>query len=155
MLRPLLPGLLAPNERNGRVQAQAMAIAGDQSAAGLVIVIVDDDAAVRNSLEFSLEIEGLIVHSYASGAELLADQGLSPPDCLVVDQKLSGMSGLELIGRLREERHLSAPAILITSNPSLELRLRAERAGVPIVEKPLLGNTLLEMIRDVVDGRGN
>jgi FixJ family two-component response regulator len=120
---------------------------------GLVVVIVDDDMAVRNSLEFSLELEGLTVHSYANAAEVLADEGLAPCDCLVVDQKLPGMSGLDLIGKLRE-RQVAAPAILITSNPGLELRQRAKRAGVPIVEKPLLGNALLEMIRTVVDARG-
>ena len=113
------------------------------------VVIVDDDLAVRKSLEFSLEIEGLTVRSYASGAELLEDGDLSRCDCLVIDQKLTGMNGLDLIGQLRERRN-SVPAILITSHPSLSLRERARRAGVPIVEKPLLGNALLEMIRAVV-----
>ena len=59
------------------------------------------------------------------------------------------MSGLDLIGLLRARR-IVAPAILITSNPGQGLRERAMRAGVPIVEKPLLGNTLSEMIRTVV-----
>jgi FixJ family two-component response regulator len=120
-------------------------------AAGLEVVIVDDDLAVRNSLEFSLEIEGLTVRSHASGAELLEDGDLARCDCLVIDQKLADMSGLDLIGRLRERRN-SVPAILITSQPSLALRERARRAGVPIVEKPLLGNALLETIRAVVRG---
>jgi FixJ family two-component response regulator len=62
------------------------------------------------------------------------------------------MSGLELIARLRD-RDISAPAILITSHASLALRERAERANIPIVEKPLLGNALLDAIRDALRGR--
>ena len=119
---------------------------------GLVVVVVDDDVAVRNSLEFSLKIEGYRVRSHADGEELLADTDLASCDCLIVDQKLSSTSGLDLIGVLRKRR-IATPAILITSHPSPALRERATRAGVPIVEKPLLGNALPEMIRAVVHGR--
>jgi FixJ family two-component response regulator len=56
------------------------------------------------------------------------------------------MTGLELIGRLRD-RNIAAPAILIISHPSMALSTRAANAGVPLVEKPLLGDTLLESIR--------
>ena len=119
---------------------------------GFVVVIIDDDLAVRNSLKFSLEIEGLIVRSYATGAELLGAGDLAPCDCFVVEQRMPGISGLELIAQLRE-RDISAPAILITSHASLALRERAQNADVPIVEKPLLGNALLDAIRDVVRGR--
>jgi hypothetical protein len=51
---------------------------------------------------------------------------------------------------LLRARLFAAPAILITSHPSPSLRERAQRAGVPIVEKPLLGNALFDKIRDVV-----
>jgi hypothetical protein len=50
---------------------------------------------------------------------------------------------------VRRHRHVSAPAILITGDPSLTVRERARKASVPIVEKPLLGNALLQKIRDV------
>jgi two-component system, LuxR family, response regulator FixJ len=112
------------------------------------VVVVDDDPAVCNSLKFSLEIEGLTVRSYATGAELLRADDLALCSCLVVDQNMPGINGLDLIGLLRA-RHIVAPAILITSHPSPSLRERARTAGVPIVEKPLLGNTLLDTIRDV------
>jgi two-component system, LuxR family, response regulator FixJ len=114
-----------------------------------VVVIVDDDLAVRNSLKFSLEIEGLTVHSFATGVELLNAIDLTLCDCLVVDQKMPAMSGLDLIAQLRD-RHISAPAILITSDPSPSLREQAKKADIPIVEKPLLGDALLDRIRDVV-----
>lgn len=124
------------------------------SSRGLVVIVVDDDLAVRNSLKFALEIEGLTVHGFATGAELLNAISLSLCDCLVIDQNMPGMSGLDLIAELRD-RHNSTPAILITSNPSPALCEEARRADVRIVEKPLLGNGLLDEIRRVVgDGPG-
>jgi two-component system, LuxR family, response regulator FixJ len=116
---------------------------------GYVVIVIDDDLAVRNSLKFSLEIEGLTVRSYATGAELLSAGDLALCNCLVVDQNMPGMNGLDLIALVRA-RSFAAPAILITSHPSPSLRDRAQKAGVPIVEKPLLGNALLDKIRDVV-----
>jgi len=122
---------------------------GGSAVPGYVVIIIDDDLAVRNSLKFSLEIEGLTVRSYATGSELLGAGDLALCNCLVVDQNMPGMNGLDLITLLRA-RHFAAPAILITSHPSPSLRERAQQAGVPIVEKPLLGNALLDKIRDVV-----
>jgi two-component system, LuxR family, response regulator FixJ len=122
------------------------------SIPGFVVIVVDDDLAVRNSLKFSLEIEGLAVRSYATGAALLSAGDLALCSCLVVDQKMPGISGLDLIAQLRE-RLVAAPAILITSHPSLSVRQRAAKADVPIVEKPLLGNALLDKIRDVAGKR--
>jgi two-component system, LuxR family, response regulator FixJ len=116
------------------------------SSTELIVIVVGDDLAVRKSLKFWLELEGLTVRSYASGAELLAAGELTRCDCLVIDEKIPASSGLHLIAQLRD-RDFSAPAILITSQPSLSLRDQAEKAGVPIVEKPLLGNGLLDAIR--------
>jgi two-component system response regulator FixJ len=118
----------------------------------IVVIVTDDDVAVRKSLEFSLEIEGLAVRSYATGAELLSASDLELCDCFVIDQKMPGMSGLDVIAMLRDRR-ISAPAILITSQPSKSVRDRAEKAAIPIVEKPLLGNALIDKIRDVVRDR--
>ena len=125
---------------------------GELTVPGLVVMVIDDDLAVRNSLEFSLEIEGLRVRSYATAAEVLSASDLALCDCFVVDQKMPGMSGLELIATLRD-RHVWAPAILITSQPSVSVRERAEKADIPIVEKPLLGNALLDKIRDVIGSK--
>jgi two-component system, LuxR family, response regulator FixJ len=116
------------------------------SNTGLVVVVIGEDLAVRSSLKFWLELEGLTVRSYASGAELLAAGDLTHCDCLVIDEKIPASRGLHLIAQLRE-RDFSAPAILVTSQPSMSLRDQAEKAGVPIVEKPLLGNGLLDTIR--------
>jgi two-component system, LuxR family, response regulator FixJ len=118
-----------------------------------VVVVVDDDPAVRNSLKFSLEMEGFYVRSYANADELLSLGDLASCSCLVIDQRLPGMSGLDLIAALRA-RQVVAPAILITSHPSTALSEQAARTHVPIVEKPLLGNGLLDKIHDAVATQG-
>ncbi len=117
-----------------------------------VVGIVDDDPAVRNSLKFSLEVEGYAVGIYASADELLQDRELGRFRCLVIDQHLPGLSGLDLVGRLRE-RQIPVPVILITSHSPRALISRAAQSGVPIVEKPLLGNALLDKIHDLVGSR--
>ena len=121
-----------------------------QAAPESIVAVVDDDPAVRNSLKFSLETEGFSVRLYASGAELLKDAALADYGCLIVDQSMPAMSGLELIVRLRD-RSIAVPVILTISKPSAALRQRAANAGVPIVEKPLLGNALVDEIRLIVE----
>ena len=116
-------------------------------SAGRLVVVVDDDPAVRNSLKFSLEVEGFTVRDYSSANELLREAEIADAGCLVIDYHLPEMNGLEVLSRLRERR-VAAPAILITSHPSASVRRRAAAAGVCIVEKPLLGNALMEGIRN-------
>jgi two-component system, LuxR family, response regulator FixJ len=118
----------------------------DLSLARSVVVIVEDDPAVRNSLKFSLELEGFDVRTYASGADLLDAHDVCAGSCLVIDQRMPDLSGLDLITMLRD-RQISAPAILITSHPNAWVRKRAADAHVPIIEKPLLGNALVDQIR--------
>jgi two-component system, LuxR family, response regulator FixJ len=111
-----------------------------------LIVVVEDDEAVRDSLQFSFVIEGFAVRAFSSGQQLLAETSLPAGDCFVVDQNMPGMCGLDLISTLRA-RDLTAPAILITSHPSAAVRDRAAAAGVSIVEKPFLDFTLLNSVR--------
>jgi len=109
-----------------RAQAKAMKNQGKASNSGVVVVVISDDLAVRNSLKFWLEIEGLTVRGYVSGADLLGAGDLTRCNCYVVDQKMSGTSGLDLIAQLRD-RHFTAPAILIASHPSRSLRERPKK----------------------------
>ena len=113
-----------------------------------VVGVVDDDPAVRNSLKFSLEIDGFAVGVYASADELLSDSNIDRFRCLVIDQHMPGMNGLDLVTKLRE-RQLKVPVILITSHPPKLLVVSADRVGVPIIEKPLLGNALQDKIREL------
>ncbi|MFI4995826.1 MAG: response regulator [Hyphomicrobiales bacterium] len=111
-----------------------------------VIAVVDDDADVRDSLKFSLEVEGFRVRSFANGSELLRDAGLENLGCLIIDYHMPDMSGLELIERLRQ-RGLSIPSILVSNDPSRVIGRRASVAGVLLMEKTKLAETLIEAIR--------
>jgi len=113
-----------------------------------LIAVVDDDLAVCNSLKFSLELEGFAVRAYRSGAEFLAAGNFGDCSCFIIDQRMPGMSGMELIAELRE-RKVSIPAILVISQPNKVLSARAAEAQVPIIEKPLLSNALVDKIREV------
>lgn len=110
-----------------------------------VVIVVDDDPAVCSSLKFSLELEGFSVRPFGSAAEFLK-AGAADADCLVIDQRMPTMSGMELIAKLRAQNILT-PAVLIVSQPNAAVTARAAKAGVPIVEKPFLGNALLDRIR--------
>ena len=121
----------------------------DGAVATPVVIIVDDDEAVCESLKFALELEGLAVRTYSKGAELFDDLELRNCACFIVDQRLPGMTGMELVAALRE-RHITAPMILITSNPTVILREQAAKAAIPILEKPLLGSALFERVREAI-----
>ena len=76
---------------------KAMKNQGKAPSSGVVVIVISDDLAVRNSLKFWLEIEGLTVRSYVSGADLLSAGDLARCDCYVVDQKTSATSALNLV----------------------------------------------------------
>lgn len=118
--------------------------------AGAALVLVDDDPALLHALSFAFETQGYDVRPYASAESLLAATATwEGPACLVLDQKLPGRTGLQLLEELRA-RAVTAPAILITSNPTRAIRVAAAAAGVEIVEKPLLGGTLESKVRDAL-----
>lgn len=105
------------------------------------LVLVDDDMAVRSGVTFALRTEGYTVEAFADGESVLA--GEPRADCYIVDDRLAGgMSGIDLIGELRANA-IDTPAILITTNPPPEIVRKAQELGAPIVEKPLIGATLV------------
>lgn len=110
------------------------------------VIVVDDDDAVRNSLKFALELEGLSVHLFKGGAELLAEADLPQAGCFVIDYNMPGMSGIELMGRLRQ-RQIHSPAILIASQVTDDLNGLAARSGFRrVLEKPLHDSELFDSI---------
>jgi two-component system, LuxR family, response regulator FixJ len=111
-----------------------------------VVIVVDDDNAVRNSLKFSLKLDGFAVRAYGCAGELLESLDSLECACFVIDQNMPGMRGLDLIAKLRERR-ISSPAILITGDPSAAVIDRAKRADIRIVEKPFLNPALVDGIR--------
>jgi FixJ family two-component response regulator len=128
------------------VQQEAIKVPIGQTARPPVIAIVDDDAAVCGSLKFVLELEGFVVRAFGSAAELLAAGDVGDYDCLVVDQAMPGLSEMELIAGLRSQK-VTTPAIIVISDPNAALSARAAAADIPIIEKPLFGNTLFDEIR--------
>lgn len=115
------------------------------SAPPPTLLLVDDDVALRSALKFALELDGYRVQTFASGEALLAADLPARNVCLVVDENLPGMGGLDSVGALRA-RSQDLPALLITSHPGPELRRRAGRMRVPIIEKPLIDDRLIRNI---------
>jgi two-component system response regulator FixJ len=114
-----------------------------------VILIVDDDEAVRKSLRSLMESEGFAVRAFSNGHDLLEEASLPAIGCLVVDYHMPAMNGLELVSALRG-RGVSIPAILITANPTEYVRDQAAAIAVSVVEKPRLGSYLLDCVREAV-----
>ncbi|HWA68451.1 MAG TPA: response regulator [Rhizomicrobium sp.] len=114
------------------------------------MLVVDDDRAVRDSLKFSLELEGFQVETYASGSQLFCNGALAGADCLVLDLKMPGMDGFGVMSQLHA-RLVVIPVILITAPVTEALRARARDAGMfQVLEKPLLGGALQDNIRQAL-----
>jgi two-component system, LuxR family, response regulator FixJ len=111
-----------------------------------VVAVVDDDDAVRDSLQFLLETLGCSVATYASAAQFLNEASPDRLACLIVDQHMPDLTGLQLIGRLRSEG-VTLPIVLITGSPSPDLLRLAHELGVAkVLEKPLDDDVLLEFV---------
>jgi len=115
-----------------------------------ILLIVDDDAAVLRSLAFMAGTRGYGVRGCATAAEALAgvDGSMS---CLILDQYLPDMQGIHLLKQIRAAG-TATPALLMTTGPSASLRSEAAAAGVPIVEKPLLDESLFQQIENLLAG---
>jgi FixJ family two-component response regulator len=115
-----------------------------------LVLVVDDDQAVRDALKFALELDGLSVDTCDSGAELLRHPRLSSARCLVLDHQMPEMNGFAVLKELKR-RNVTLPVILITTPLSRDVEQRALSAGVAgVLEKPLLENILIDKIRHVL-----
>jgi two-component system, chemotaxis family, CheB/CheR fusion protein len=124
--------------------APPSAAAGAPMAA--TIYVVDDNQGVRESMREVLSTAGYRVEAFASGDALLAAQLADGKICLVIDVRLPGISGLELLARLAAAG-TAAPAILITGHGDVPLAVAAMRAGaVDFLEKPVRPQELLACI---------
>jgi FixJ family two-component response regulator len=110
------------------------------------IAIVDDDAPVLKSLSRLLRGRGFRVMAYTSAEDFLAARSTELPDCLIVDQRMPGMTGLELLLRLEQEG-TRVPAIVITAYGDALTSERCSEAGaIAWLVKPLQLPTLLQAI---------
>jgi FixJ family two-component response regulator len=113
------------------------------------VIVVDDDAGVRRALRYMLEIEGFEVLTCTDGEALLDLPLPVSRACLVVDQRLPGVSGIDALEILRQRR-VDLPAIVITTAPDARLRARTLMANARIIEKPLLNDLLRGVIRELI-----
>lgn len=110
-----------------------------------LIYVVDDDPAHLHSTRFLLETVGHEVETFANGSELLAAFPGPSPTVVLLDQVMPGMDGLEVYGRLRNI-DVWVPVVLITGHPDPSIRRRARAVGLPLIEKPLAFDALLEIL---------
>ncbi len=111
-----------------------------------VVVVVDDDEAVRESLRFLLDIAGYDAVTFESAQDYLDHFGAQPATCLLVDQHMPQTTGLELLAMLRQ-RGLRLPTALITGSSTPELVRQATSLGAArVLEKPLADDALLRFV---------
>jgi FixJ family two-component response regulator len=114
-----------------------------------IILLVDDDPAVLAAVEFCFQVDGFRVRSFATAEALLAETELPKRGCLLIDYRLPGIDGLELLRRLRA-RKVTLPALLLTTPTAIALK-RASAEGVQVVEKPLNATVLAERVRALLN----
>jgi FixJ family two-component response regulator len=109
------------------------------------VAVVDDDPAVLDSLKFMLEVAGHKVAVYASAAAFLEDRS-GRPACLILDQHMPHMTGLELAARLRAQG-VEIATLLITGSWSPTIVARAAQLGIEkVLEKPPAEDDLLGFV---------
>lgn len=117
---------------------------------GAKVFIVDDDEAVRDSLQAMLESEGLEVELFENGEEFLRIFNPQNTGCLLLDLNMPKVSGQEILENMAE-RKLQIPVIVITSVSDDRLKSRALAAGArTLLEKPLEHGRLLDAINQVM-----
>jgi FixJ family two-component response regulator len=112
-----------------------------------VVVGVDDDFRVRESIESLVESAGYAPRVFASAEEFLQSGTLAGATCLITDVRMRGMDGIELQRRVRLERP-KLPVIFITAHYDEETRKRAlDEGAVEFLHKPFDAVDLLEAIQ--------
>jgi len=120
-----------------------------------VVFVVDDDPAVRESLESLIGAAGWRVQVFASAEEFLARPRIRAASCLVLDVSLPDISGLELQERMASGNPDEMPIIFITGHGSVPMTVRAMKAGaVEFLTKPFRGDVLLRAIGHALERSG-
>jgi FixJ family two-component response regulator len=115
------------------------------------VVVVDDDAAVREALQNLLHSVGLKVQVFGSVQEFLGGKRPDGPSCLVLDVRLPGQSGLDLQDELVKV-NIHLPVIFITGHGDIPMSVRAMKAGaVEFLTKPFRDQELLDAIQTALE----
>lgn len=112
-----------------------------------VVHIVDDDAAVRQSLSFLLASDGLPVRLHESAVAFLEKVGVGGQGCVVTDVRMPEIDGIEFLRRLRQ-RGYAMPVVVMTGHADVPLAVEAMKEGaLDFVEKPFDDDTILGAVR--------
>jgi two-component system, chemotaxis family, CheB/CheR fusion protein len=121
----------------------------DESAA--TVFVVDDDRAIRAAMRDFLAGHGWNIEIFTDGEAFLAAYRPRPKACLIIDERIPGLSGIELLQRLRAEGH-GLPAIMVTGHGDVRIAVQAMKAGaVDFLEKPVDRDELLASITRVLE----
>lgn len=114
----------------------------------IMVHIVDDDEAIRDSLRLLLKTRNIAAQTYGSAEEFLQEVDFSSTACIVADVRMPGMSGLELQKTLIE-KNCHIPLIIITGHGDVDMAVQAMKAGAcDFLEKPIDSNKLLSRINE-------
>jgi two-component system response regulator FixJ len=120
-------------------------------AADAVVHVIDDDEAVRQSLEFLLRTAGVTARTYESASAFLSALPTIETGCVITDVRMPGISGIELLRRLGELQ-VKLPVIVITGHGDIPLAVEAMKNGAAdFLEKPFEDEHLIGSVRSALD----
>ena len=112
-----------------------------------LIAIVDDDEAVRDSLALLLRLHGFATREFASGEAFLEWTGTESADCVLLDLRMPGVSGIDVQAELARRR-LGWPVVMLTAHGDIATTRAALKGGAyDFIEKPFDDEVLLQTIR--------
>ena len=115
------------------------------------ILVIDDEAAIRDSLRMILEYEGYEFLGAATGQDGLATVDRENPDLVFLDIKMPGMDGLEVLQRIKAANE-TVPVVMISGHATVTTAVDATKLGaLDFIEKPLASERVLVTIRNVLD----
>ncbi|MDR8390392.1 sigma-54 dependent transcriptional regulator [Aliifodinibius sp. S!AR15-10] len=115
------------------------------------ILVTDDEKSIRSSLRDILEFEGYTIFEAESGTETLQKVKEKRIDLILLDIKMQGMDGMEVLKSIRDEGH-EFPVIMISGHGNIEIAVKATKLGAfDFIEKPPDLNRLLVSVRNAID----
>jgi two-component system nitrogen regulation response regulator NtrX len=116
-----------------------------------VVLVVDDEATIRESLAMILEFEGYRVETAASGSEALVKLATVEPDAVLLDVKMPEMDGLAVLAAMRE-RGYQVPVVVISGHADFETAVEATKRGAwDFFEKPLQRDRVVLALRNAIE----